>query len=279
MRSALLGVLLLSMAAYAQSKNPDEEWGNFPPGGAQPAPPAPPPVPESQGTPPPPVATTPPPAAPSGAGVSGVMRKAEEPNRVSMFGAPTLKQWGRGQTAYLGFPVLGVRLGIGLLDWLDFGVGFESFYGVMNEPIGFFRVGLVQSGHWTLAASLEGGWAWFGQKAQNEVHGPRWLTGRRNGNVSPGLVVSYQGDHPRAARLFLEARYLLTFDTEPFARDPLNGVPPSLIVGHNAMVHVGAEMPLSARTSFVFLLGLEGHFRDDDAPVMPVCSLGLVTGL
>ena len=111
------------------------------------------------------------------------------------------------------------------------------------------------------------------------MRGPRWLTGRRNGDLSPGLVLSYQGDHPRAARLFLELRYLMTFDTEPFAKDPLNGVPPSLIVGSNISVHAGAEMPLSARTSFVFLLGLEGHFRADDAPVMPVCSLGLVIGL
>ncbi len=282
MRTAVMGALLLSCVALAQAKNPDEEWGSFPPAGSSPSapPPAPPPPPVAMPlTPLAPLPATPPPAAPSRAGVSGAMKTPDEPNRVSMFGAPTLGQWGRGQTAYLGFPVLGIRLGLGLLDWLDASIGFESFYGVMNEPLAAFRARLLTSGHWTIAAELEGGYAWFGQKAQNEVHGPRWLTGRRNGNLSPGFVVSYQGDHPRAARLFLEGRYMMTFDTEPFARDPLNGVPPSLIIGHNASLKVGAEMPLSARTSFVFLLGLEAHFRDDDAPVMPVCSLGIVTGL
>ncbi|MFT3838550.1 MAG: hypothetical protein QM723_16350 [Myxococcaceae bacterium] len=287
MRFGLLGALLLSVSALAQEKkdptaNPDEEWGQLPKSAtpSQPPPPAPPPeLPPREPLPVGPNNAPPPPPVAAGGLHSGVTKPPEDPNRVSMFGAPTLKQWNRGETAYLGFPVLGIRLGIGLLDFLDVGVGFESFYGVMNEPIGFVKVGLVQSGHWTLAASVEGGYAWFGQKAQNEVHGPRWLTGRRNGNVSPGIIVSYQGDHPRAARLFLEARYLMTFDTEPFARDPLNGVPPSMIIGHNASLHVGAEMPLSPKTSFVFLLGLEGHFRDDDAPVMPVCSLGLVTGL
>ncbi len=196
-----------------------------------------------------------------------------------MFGGPTLGQWKRGQALFLGFPFLGLKLSIGLLDRLDFSIGFESFYGVMNEGHTGFKVGIVRGTRWSMSASVEGMIAQFGQRASKEVRGPRWITGHRNYGVSPGLTVSYQGESPRAVRLFLDARYLLAFDTEPFAKDPLNGVPPGLVMGHNAQLHFGAEMPLSARTSFVFLFGVDVHGRADDAIAMPVASLGLVTGL
>ncbi len=196
-----------------------------------------------------------------------------------MFGGPTLGQWKRGQAIFLGFPLLGLKLAIGLHDRLDFFIGFESFYFVMNEFHAGFKVGILRKAKWSMAASIDGTFALFAQRARNEIRGPRWITGHRNWGLSPGLIVSYQGDSPRAARLFLEARYLLAFDTDPFAKVPLNGVPSGLVLGHNAQLRLGAEMPLSARTSFVFLLGLDIHGRPDDAIVMPVASLGLVTGI
>lgn len=267
LRAILIAGVCLGGAALAQATPvPDEEWGGFP---ADPneKPPPPPPAPDPRLPPPPPRP-----------GV-GLMRAPDEPNTVSVFGAPTLGQWKRGQAIFLGFPLLGVKLAIGLLDRLDFFIGFESFYGVMNEFSGGFKVGLYKGSNWSIAASVEGMLALFGQRASKEVRGPRWITAHRNYGASPGVLVSYQGDSPRAARLFVDARYLLTFDTEPFAKDPLNGVPPNLVLGHNVLVHFGAEMPLSARTSFVFMLGLDIHGRSDDAIVMPVASLGLVTGL
>lgn len=254
------------VALAQEAPNPDEEWAGMP-GETKPQP-LPPPAPALGRLPPPPPRQ----------GV-GIARAPDEPNTVSVFGAPTLGQWKRGQAIFLGFPLLGVKLAIGLLDRLDFFVGFESFYGVMNEFSGGFKVGLVKGSRWTLSASVEGMFALFNQRASKEVRGPRWITGHRNFGASPGVLISYQGVSPRAARLFLDARYLLTFDTEPFAKDPLNGVPPNLVYGHNVLVHFGAEMPLSARTSFVFMLGLDVHGRSDDAVVMPVASLGLVTGL
>jgi hypothetical protein len=105
------------------------------------------------------------------------------------------------------------------------------------------------------------------------------LTGRRNVNVSPALVVSYQGAHPRSARLFLEGRYLLAIDTEPFLTDPLSGVPPGLVIGHNGGVRAGAELPLSATTSFLFMLGVEVHGRVQDSALMPQVAVGVVTSL
>jgi hypothetical protein len=280
-RIALLAGLSFSALALAQA-NPDDEWGDFPPNpGAAPKPaPAPAPAPaevapSNRPLEAPPEAAN---AAPR-AGLGLATRPPDEPNTVSMFGGPTLGQWKRGQAIFLGFPLLGVKLSIGLLDRLDFSIGFESFYGVMNEFHSGFKVGILRGSNWSMAATVEGMLALFGQRASKEVRGPRWITGHRNYGVSPGVIVSYQGDSPRAARLFLDARYLVTFDTEPFAKDPLNGVPPALIVGHNVLIHFGAEMPLSVRTSFVFLLGLDIHGRSDDAIMMPVASLGLVTGI
>lgn len=256
--------------AWAQeAPNPDEEWAGMPGDPNAKLPPLPPPASE-------PLNKLPPPPPRQGIGLA---RAPDEPNTVSVFGAPTLGQWKRGQAIFLGFPLLGLKLAIGLLDRLDFFVGFESFYGVMNEFSGGFKAMLVKGERWTFAASVEGMYALFGQRASKEIRGPRWITGHRNFGASPGVLISYQGVSPRAARLFLDARYLLTFDTEPFAKDPLNGVPPNLLLGHNVLLHFGAEMPLSARTSFVFMLGLDIHGRSDDAVVMPVASLGLVTGL
>ena len=142
---------------------------------------------------------------------------------------------------------------------------------------GGFKFGIFKKTNWSLAVSVEAMLALFGQRATQEVRGPRWLTGHRNYGGTLGGTLSYQSDSPRAARLFVDARYLLTYDTEVFAKEPLSGLPPP--VGHNILIHFGAEMPLSARTSFVFLLGLDIHGRSDDAVVMPVASLGLVTGI
>ena len=274
-RFALIAGLCCSVLALAQT-NPDDEWGNFP---ADPNAPRPQPPPPLNTLPSPPPPGTPPPRYDNPRGIPGVAKVPDEPNNVSVYGAPTLGQWKRGQTIFLGFPLLGLKLGIGLLDRLDFSAGFESFYGVMNEFSTQFKFQIFRGNNWSMAASMEGMLALFTQRASKEVRGPRWITGHRNYGLSPGVIFSYQGDSPRAARLFLELRYLLTFDTEPFAKDPLNGVPPGLVLGHNVIVHFGAEMPLSARTSFVFLLGIDIHGRGDDAAVMPVASLGLVTGI
>jgi hypothetical protein len=204
---------------------------------------------------------------------------AEEPNTVSMMGAPTLGQWGRGQLFVLGFPLLSVRVAFGLAPWFDFGVGFDTFYGTMNEPVGTLRLRLFQDDVWSLALSFEGGYAWFTQSAARENRGARWITGRRNINLSPAFVVSYRGASRRAARLFFEARYLMALDTEPVAQRPLGGVPPDVVVGHNGGLRGGAELPLSSKTSFVFRLGLDFHGRSEDSVAMPVCSVGLVTGI
>lgn len=272
----LLGVSLGGQGLAQEA--PDAEWGTFPGQQTPPPPPSPPPAPEPVRVPlPVEGASRGHPVGPPEA--QGRPRPPEAPNQVSMLGAPMLGQWKRGQVFLLGFPLLQLRASIGLAEVLDVGLGFDSFYGTMNEPLLAVKVGGLRAGGWTFAASLEAGWAFFTTRASREVRGPRWITGQRNGNLSPAVLISFQGEHPRATRLFIELRYTLTFDTEPFSSTPLSGVPPPFLLGHNAGLRVGAELPLSARTSFVFLLGLMVHTRPDDSPVMPSAAVGVVTGL
>ncbi|MEW5738424.1 MAG: hypothetical protein AB1938_05830 [Myxococcota bacterium] len=279
-RLGLLVVALAAGAAFAQP--PEDEWGAFP---APPQPPPAPVVPPVPEPPPPPAprvarpAAAPPPAAVPPSAFAQPQQPVEEPNTVSMMGAPTLGQWGRGQLFLLGFPLLSLRASFGLASWFDLGVGFNTFYGTMNEPVGVMRFGLFRNDSWALALTLEGGYAWFTQPASRENRGARWITGRRNINLSPAFVISYRGGNRRAARLFFEARYLMALDTEPVAQDPLGGVPPDVVVGHNGGLRGGAELPLSSKTSFVFQLGLDFHGRSEDSVAMPVCSVGLVTGI
>ncbi|MHB8875356.1 MAG: hypothetical protein ACYC8T_16855 [Myxococcaceae bacterium] len=294
LRPLALCLALWAAGAQAQAGRldsaPDESWDEFPPEAEQVKPPLPPvrpsappilpvypsypsypsyPAAPRRQAPRPPEVRRPPPAPP----------KPEDFNNVSMYGAPALGQWQRGLGVYLGFPLVGVRAGLGLTEALDFGVAFDSFYGTMNEFRGFFRFQLLRGSSWTAALVLEGGMALFTQRASQEDHGARWLTGHRNYNLMPGAVLSYRGGSPRSARLFLDVRYHLGLDTEPFHRDPLGGVPPAFEVGHNFPFRFGAELPFSPRTSFVFTLGFDLHGRLDDSSFMPACSVGLVSAI
>lgn len=198
---------------------------------------------------------------------------------MSMYGAPSLGPFNRGLGVYLGFPLFGLRAGVGVADGLDVGVGFDSYYGMMNELRAHARLQLFGEGGWSAALAVEGGWALFTQRAEAENHGARWLTGRRNFNLLPGVVLTHRGDSPRSARIFLDVRYHFAFDTEPFVTEPLSGVPPPVVIGHNFPVRAGAEMPFSPRTSFLFLFGFDLHGRPIDSAFMPACSVGLVTAI
>lgn len=279
---AVLAGVLISGVARAQA--PEEEWGGFRPPPAtpvEPGPALPPPPPPSQPLPPAPVFAPPPPAGtlrPRPEVVARV-RPAEERNQVSMLASPSLGAGKRGQMVLLGFPLLGIRALFGVSEIFDIGVGFDSYYFLMNEPRVSARLSLARSENWSLAANLEGGYAFFTQRASRESRGARWLTGHRNINISPALVGAYQGSSSRAARVFFELRYTLALDTEPFATDPLVGVPPAVVPGHNVSIKGGAELPLSSKTSFVFSFGFDIHGRAEDSVVMPGASLGLVTSL
>ena len=238
--------------------------------------------------PPPPSSVTPPPVIerppPRRAPVYRPTRLTPPPpfhesNRVSIYGAPTLGTLNRGLGVYLGFPLLGLRAAVGAAPRLDLGIGFDSFYGSMNDLrlVGKY---LLRGEHtWAVAVLMEGGAAFFAQRPEAEGHGPRWLTGRRNYNAELGLITSHQDSSPQSARLFLDVRYHLSIDTQPYAQDPLTGVPPPVQLGHNVPIRMGAEMPFSAGASFLFLFGFEIHGRPGDSRFMPLLAVGMVTGI
>lgn len=194
-----------------------------------------------------------------------VADEAPPANDVSMNAAPTLGQWKRGASVTLGFPLLTARASIGLADRLDVGLGFQTFYGLMNEFLVHVKVALYRGTSWSFAAAVEGSGAFFAQSAADEQRSSRWVTGRRNYGVSPSLILTWQGESARSARLFAQVSYLLTFE-----------VP--MVLGHNVSTHLGAELPLSPKVSFVFMFGLGVHGRAEDALVMPSVSLGIVFG-
>jgi hypothetical protein len=279
---AVLCIAAISTSAWAQS--PEDEWGAVPtpapapvlPPTPQPEPVVPPPVPSYQPTPYVPSAGV---GLRPRADVIARVRPPEERNDISVHGATPLGSGKRGQSLTLGFPLINIRALFGLGDSFDLGVGFDSYYFLMNEPRAVARLSIARNENWAFAARLEAGYAFFTQRASRENRGARWLTGQRNININPALIVSYQGSAARAARLFFELRYNIALDTEPYATDPLVGVPPAVVVGHNVGLIGGAELPLSAKTSFIFCFGFDVHSRADDSVLMPMASVGLVTSL
>ncbi|MCI0570276.1 MAG: hypothetical protein L0Y66_05965 [Myxococcaceae bacterium] len=205
--------------------------------------------------------------------------RPEDFNQVSLFGGQALGAGHRAVGAFLGFPLLGFRGAVGITSWLDLGLGFESFYGVMNDVRAFARFNLVGGGRWDVSVVLEGSRAFFAQKPMVEDRGARWLTGRRNWNAAPGVMVSLRGASPHAARLFADVRYHLAVDTEPFQEDPLGGLPPEVVTFHNVPVRFGAELPFSPTTAFLAQFGFDIHGSPRDAPFMPVIGVGVVTSL
>lgn len=285
-RLTIAAGLLSACLAFAQS--PEDEWAT--PKTSSPTPSGP--VFDAPPPPPPPAVLPPaPPAAapgwrPTGSGtlrarpeVLARVRPTEPRNEVSMMGASALGFGKRAQMVAMGFPLLSIRALFGLGEVFDLGLGFDSYYFMMNEPLATARVRFVKGSGWAFGATLEAGYAFFTQRASREVRSSRWLTGRRNINVIPSLVVSYQGEAPRAARLFFQAQYLLALDTEPYATDPLTGVPPPVVPGHNFTLRGGVELPISAKTSAVLDFGFDVHGRADDSVVMPRFAVGLITGL
>lgn len=281
MRLPLLIAMLaiaLSSSAFAQS-TPEDEWQSLPGQPPRVEPPAPaPPAPSSSGDAPR-ALPTPTPARPQEPSVVWPAKPAEIPNDVSVFGASTLGAGRRGVGIYLGFPLMGIRAGVGLMPAVDMGLSFDTFFGVMNDARAFLKLQLFKAGHWTAAGAVDGGAAFFIQPADAEGRGPRWLTGRRNYNAAPGLLLSYRDETPRGIRFFLDARCNLAFDTEPFQRDPLGGVPPDVQIAPNFPVRLGAEVPFSGQTSYLLGLGFDIHGRPEDSVFMPVAYIGLVTTL
>ncbi|WP_224366141.1 hypothetical protein [Hyalangium versicolor] len=274
MRAFLLPSLLvlgLGLPALAQAPSepaaaaaPDESWLSYP----GPEAPAPPPDPR-------PVRSVP--SQFSRRDVEArVPAEPLKPNRVSLYGGRLLEPGKLGAGAMLGFPLASVRLSVGLLPWLDAGLGADSLYGIMNEVRGYVRLGILSGEEAHLAFSIEGGHAFFLNSPSEEQYGARYFTGRRNWNVAPGFVGSVLLG--KRSRGFLDVRYLLAFDTQPYQENPLGGVPDGVQMGGNLLFRGGLEVPFSERTSYLVMVGGNIQGRDEDASFMPVVGIGVVTG-
>ncbi len=207
-------------------------------------------------------------------------RSQQPRNDVSVFGATPLGEAGRrSQSAFLGFPLIDIKLLFAVASRLELGLGFDTYFFMMNQPKAVIRLNFFDTGTVSLGARLEGGYAFFVLPAPRESTGARWLSGRRNVNIEPSLVLSLQPKSARAPRVFFNLHYLMTLDFEGYALTPLGGLPPDVIVGHNGGLHAGAELPLSPATSLVLAAGLDIHGREEDSRIMAMVGLGLVTSL
>ena len=272
---------LVSGAAFAQA--PEDEWQQLPsttPPAVGPQPvlvPAPPVSAPPQYTPPNPYRQNEP-LAPRSQVTNRVQPKLVR-NDITGWGANALGHGRRMQSVSVGFPLIDLKALFGIGNRVDLGIGYDTYYFLMHEPKAVMRVNFIDTGAVAFGAQFEGGYAFFLQRAPQEVKGSRYLTGKRNVNLTPSLNLSIQGPLPRSPRIFFNAHYMLTMDFEGYATGPLSGLPPAVIVGHNAGIMGGAELPLSQYTSFMFSLGLDIHGRDVDARAMPTIALGLVTSL
>ncbi|MFP2932611.1 hypothetical protein ACLESO_47190, partial [Pyxidicoccus sp. 3LG] len=187
---------------------------------------------------------------------------------------------GRGGAGLsLGFPTVSARVAVGVLSRVDATVGVESLYGLMNEVrVGGRWMVLDGGARWSLGLAVEGGHAFFLRPASVEDKGARYISGRRNWNVLPGIVGNVQLQGARAARLFMDLRYHLSLDTEPIQRTPLGGLPPSVVSGSAFPIRFGAEVPLSEKTSYSVTVGGDVRTRSGDPGFMPVISVGVVSG-
>lgn len=271
----LLLSLALAQAEPPPSPLPDSEWGGFP--GQPSAPPPPPDVvdvlpgsAEGRDEYPVPLRPSVRPRPPA---------EVVVPNEVSVHSGEALGPGRRALSISVGFPLMGVRAVMGLGPALDVGVSYDTHYGTMHDARLTGRFHLFTLGEVSVAAVADAGAAWFLQPPRADTRGARWLTGRRNFNASAGAVLSIKGDSARAARLFLDGRFHLAADTQPYQRDPLGGLPPPLQLAGNVPVRAGAEIPFSRWTSFLICGGLELHGRSDDSTVMLTLAAGMVTVL
>jgi hypothetical protein len=292
MRAACVGVMLLAVTSLAQT-DPDEEWESLPASQPAPAPstvPAPPPLPsppqpdEADGWTPPPL---PPPAIRPARQPGIEIRRAPqlrrlpppvlEPNRVSVWGAAPMGAGRVGLAVSAGFPWVAARGLVGVSDAVDLGLQVESHYGLYTEGRAVARAAVVRAQGIWFSLQLEGGAAWIPVRARDEDRGPRFLTGRRNFNLSPGLALGFQRPLPMSTRVSVELRYGLGFDIEPLARSPLSGVPSPLALVHSARLRGYVDVPLSTVSCLVVTLGLSSSFDAYDAPLVPEVLVGFVT--
>ncbi|MDC0713875.1 hypothetical protein POL68_35750 [Stigmatella sp. ncwal1] len=263
-------------ASESSNPVPDESWLSFP--GQE----APPPPVEAMPVPPLPPRREAPTqeVEPPRLDVRRVeVERVQGPNRVSLHGAVPLARGQLAASLLVGFPLASAHVSFGVLPRLDVGGVVNSLYGIMNEVNARVRFTVLEGEVAQLALGMEGGHAFFLKPQSREVHGGRYFTGRRDWNLMPGLAGSAWLWGKSRSRVFLDLRYLLSIDTDPFLRTPLGGVPDDVQTSGNVLFRTGLEVPFSESSSYVIMLGGNIHGRPEDADFMPTISFGVVAGM
>ncbi|RKH05431.1 MULTISPECIES: hypothetical protein, partial [unclassified Corallococcus] len=209
----------------------------------------------------------------------GPPRPPQAPNRYGLYGGRSLGSGHLGVGMELGYPFVSARGLYGVLPALDLGLGVDSVYGLMTEIRAGARFTLLDGANGSLALVVDGGRAFFLRPPDTEQKGARYLSGRRDWNVAPGVVASFQGDGPRSVRPYMDLRCLLAFDLDPIQSSPLSGLPPAWKVDASILLRLGAEFPVGEKTSYAVSVGGDFRSRSTDAEFMPTLSIGVVSAL
>lgn len=233
-------------------------------------------VPQVPPTPPPPSPSAAPPLPASAAGAPAEI--VDSRNRTSIRAPVTLPLHRVGADLTVGYPLVSLRVGYGFLPSLDAGIGFDTLYGLLNEPRAWGRW-MVAGGPTgaSLALTAEAGAAFFSKDRALDFQGARFLTGRRNFNLVPGVRLGFAGESTRATRIYVSEEMLLALDTQTISTEPLGGLPPPVELVTSFLTRVGAEFPITSSTSFTLNLGFDIHNSPEDATFVPVASIGMVT--
>lgn len=192
----------------------------------------------------------------------------------SLHGGATLKRWGWGLEATLGFPYLELRVQFGLLDWINLAAHFSSIYGLMNRYAveGKFRLFSSEDGDFAMSLAVQASASDYRTLGQGQID--MWhLSGQRDFSVYPAVVASVRSS--RGNHFWISAGPDITIDWEPPSSGPLTQVPPLFDVGFNIPLAVGTEVALTRHSNFYAMLGVSLHLRRPDAPVMPIFALGI----
>lgn len=176
----------------------------------------------------------------------------------------------------VGFPWALLRAGYGITDAIDLGIGFNTLYGLANQPSIFGKYRLVGDARSDFAIAVRTDLEVTFFKDPPGIDRSRWLTGQRDFSVHPGFILSLRTD--RGLVFFTDLGVQLNLDTRPLPSGPLSGGQPEASFGANVPLRMGLELPLSRHANLLALWGLDLHFRREDSRAMPVVELGVTFG-
>ncbi len=162
--------------------------------------------------------------------------------------ASTIGAGGRAFTVHLGFPFMVVDYQTGTTEKAELRASFRTMYGGMAQLEASGRLRVQDTPALRLTLRLGAAYASF--SADEAV---MWLTRTRGLALHPGAVVALAVGR---ASLFADIGSQIVVDVDP-PSPPLGGPSARTDVLVNLPVRLGAQMPVSSRTSFVGKAGFD----------------------